>query len=218
MLRAVLCPSPNCQIRVRVRDITSESESESSPQSPSQIFFSSPSHDSSSHIHIFDISLSSKTWKQTKYFPLPHLSSSSFNKLYEQQQQNVSNVNRVEKAQHGTAATAWTRAWLGPSHESRFLSPSPSQSLKKMDSSPSHQKMNSSPSPYSSHTALVMSVNFYQPKMPSFQLTGRYWIFINFFSILNTTKACIPVTSLWRHAFKGSAQVVTRWLLCWGYT
>ena len=44
------------------------------------------------------------------------------------------------KTQHGTAATAWTRAWLGPSHESRFLSPIPSQSIKKLDSSPNHQK------------------------------------------------------------------------------
>ena len=42
---------------------------------------------------------------------------------------NVLNVNRLEKAQHGKAATAWTRAWLGPSHESKFVSPS--QSKKK---------------------------------------------------------------------------------------
>ena len=112
----VLCPSPNCQIRVRVRvrviTSLSKSESESSPQSPSpsqkkiQVRVTSPV------VHIFDISLSSKTWKQTKYISLPHL------------------LIRVEKAQYGTAATAWTRAWLGPSHESRFLSLSPSQSKK----------------------------------------------------------------------------------------
>ena len=75
----MLCPSPNCQIRVRVRVITSKSESESKSKSES----SSPSKKkiqvrvTSPVVHIFDISLSSKTWKQTKYISLPHY----FNKL-----------------------------------------------------------------------------------------------------------------------------------------
>ena len=51
----VLCLSPGCQIRVWVRVITSKSESESA--SPSQTFFSSPSHNPSSphsqHLFIF---------------------------------------------------------------------------------------------------------------------------------------------------------------------
>ena len=133
------------QCCVRVQIVKSESES----SSPSPKKSSSPSHKPSSP----HISLSSKTWKQTKYFSLPHLSSSSFNKLYctnnNNSNKNVSNVNRVEKAQHGTAAIACTRAWLGPSHESRFLSPSPS-----------HQKMDSNLSPYSSHTVLVITQYF----------------------------------------------------------
>ena len=66
--KSVLCPSPNCQIRVRVKIKI-------------KVRVTSPV------VHIFNISLSSKTWKQT-------------------------NVNRVEKARHGTAAIAWTRAWL----------------------------------------------------------------------------------------------------------
>ena len=65
--------------------------------------------------------------------------------------EHVLNVNREEKAQHGTAATAWTRPI------SQVLSPSQSEK-KKLDSSPSHQKMDSSLSPYSSHTALKISV------------------------------------------------------------
>ena len=74
----MLCPSPGCQTRVRV--ITSKSKSESSPQSPSPSHhlcqnpsprvrvknnISSPSHDSSSPHNLFNICLSSKTWKQT---------------------------------------------------------------------------------------------------------------------------------------------------------
>ena len=143
---AVLCPSPGCQIRVRV--ITSESESESSPQSPSP----SPSHHlrvrvrvrvseskkcwvrvTNLVVHIFNICLSSKTWKQTT-------------KCIECQSKQRKN---------GTAATAWTQAWLGP--ESRVtISESESESKwKKLDSSASPSKLDSSPSSYSSHTALM---------------------------------------------------------------
>ena len=99
-----------------------KSESESSPLSPSPSpshHFrvrvkknSSPSHESSSpHIRYFFIFQNMKTTTNNN-----------------NNNKNVSNASRVEKAQHGTAATAYsgvTRA--GPSHESRFLSPSPSQ-------------------------------------------------------------------------------------------
>ena len=65
--------SPSHHLQVWVRVITSKSESESSPQSMSpsqkkiQVCVTSPVG------HIFDISLSSKIWKQTKYISLPHL-------------------------------------------------------------------------------------------------------------------------------------------------
>ena len=112
------------QCCVRVQMFKSESESDSWPQSPSpsQKKNSSPSHESSSP-HIW-------------YF------------LYLPKHENKIRTTTVENAQHGTAATAWTRAWLGPSHESRFLSPSPSPSQSK-------KKLDSRPSPYSSHTALL---------------------------------------------------------------
>ena len=133
----MLCPSPGWQIRVRVRVITSESESESesSPQSPS------PSHhlkvrvrvitsESESKkkirvrvtnlvVHIFNICLSSKTWKQTT-------------KCIECQSKQR---NMARPVLLGLGRDS------GPSHESWFLSPSQSENYY-YDSSPS--KMDSS--------------------------------------------------------------------------
>ena len=112
---SVLCPSPGCQIRVRVRVITSksESESESSPQSPSP----SPRVRVKKKIrvwvtnlivHIFNICLSSKTWKQT------------------------TKCIECQSKQRNTARPLLLglERDSGPSHESRFLSQSPSQSEK----------------------------------------------------------------------------------------
>ena len=100
-------PSPShhlqiwIRIRVRVWVITSESES----SSPSQFFFSSPSHESSSpHIQYFFIFQNMKTnW----IFLTPSFISINYQYCMNNNK-NVSNVNRLEKAQHGQAATAWT--------------------------------------------------------------------------------------------------------------
>ena len=107
----VLCPSPGCQIRVRVRVqvITSKSESnsESSPQSPS------PSQKKKNRVrvtnlvvHIFNICLSSKSWKQTT-------------KCIKCQSKQRNTARPLLLVDSGV-------------HESRFLSlsPSPSQSEK----------------------------------------------------------------------------------------
>ena len=135
-------PSPSHHLWVRV--ITSKSESESSPQSQSQsqsprvrVQKKNRVRVTNLVVHIFNICLSSKTWKQTT-------------KCIECQSKQR---NTARPLLLGLGRDS------GPSHESRFLSPSPSpKSEKKMDSSPSPSKMDSSPdsspSPYSSHTAL----------------------------------------------------------------
>ena len=74
--------SPSHHLQVRVRVITSESES----SSPSKKNFKSESRLTSPVVDIFDISLSPK-------------------------HENKLPITTVGKAQHGTAATAWTRAW-----------------------------------------------------------------------------------------------------------
>ena len=112
----VLCPSPGCQIWVRVRVITSESESESesSPQSQSpsprvRVKFFFRVRVTNLWVHIFNICLSSKTWKQTT--------------------KCIENVRVNSATRHGRY-TAWTRAWLGP--ESRVtISESESESESK---------------------------------------------------------------------------------------
>ena len=107
-------PSHHLWVRVRVRVITSksESESESSPQSPSP----SPSprvrvkkkirvRVTNLVVHIFNICLSSKTWKQTT-------------KCIECQSKQR---NTARPLLLGLGRDS------GPSHESRFLSPSQSE-------------------------------------------------------------------------------------------
>ena len=118
----MLCPSPGCQIRVRV--ITSESESESSPQSPSQKK-KIRVRVTNLVVHIFNICLSSKTWKQT------------------------TKCIECQSKQRKTARPLLLGLGHDSESESRFLSPSPSpsQSEKKWDKP--------SLSPYSSHTALI---------------------------------------------------------------
>ena len=115
-----------CCVRVQVV----KSESESSPLSPCP----SPSHYlkvrvrvrvrvkqffwvrvTNLVVHIFNICLSSKTWKQTT----KHIECQS-------KQRNMARPLLLGLGHD-----------LGSSHESRFLSPSPSQS-EKTDSSPSH--------------------------------------------------------------------------------
>ena len=109
-------PSPShhlwVRVRARVRVITSksESESESSPDSPQ-----SPSPSPSPRVRVtnlvvlFNICLSSKTWKQTT--------------KYIECQSKQRNTARPLLLGLGRDS--------GPSHESRFLSPSPSPSQSK---------------------------------------------------------------------------------------
>ena len=138
----MLCPSPYCQIRVRV--ITSESESkfESSPPSPGpssrvqvqkkiQVRVTSPV------VHIFDILCLPKHENKQNIFP----SLIYFNKLpiFQMNPLNRSTIflvfighkfqnTCILKSQHGTAATAWTRVWLGPIESRVTISESESES------------------------------------------------------------------------------------------
>ena len=103
-------PSPSHHLWVRVRVITSKSESESSPQSQSQIPRVRVKKKfrvrvTNLVVHIFNICLSSKTWKQTT-------------KCIECQSKQR---NTARPLLLGLGRDS------GPSHESRFLSPSPSQ-------------------------------------------------------------------------------------------
>ena len=137
----MLCPSPGCQIWVRVRVITSESESESesSPQSPSPSQKKIRVRVTNLVVHIFNICLSSKTWKQTT-------------KCIECQSKQRNTARPLLLGLGRDSGVTRARVTISESEsesESKW---------NKLDSSPSPSKMDSSPdSDYSSHTALLFT-------------------------------------------------------------
>ena len=109
-------PSHHLWVRVRVRVTTSKSESESSPQSqsPKKKFWVT-----NLVVHIFNICLSSKTWKQTT-------------KCIECQSKQRNTARPLLLGLGRDSSPSHESGFLSPSpsHESRFLSLSPSQSEK----------------------------------------------------------------------------------------